>query len=67
MRAADTIAPPGIGRIQGFKAALFIARRTRGADRLALLEEVGLLPYEAVKLQARVSNNLIRNYRRPGT
>ena len=67
MRAADTIAPPGISREQGFKAALFIALRTRGADRLTLLEEVGLLPYEAVKLQARVSNNLIRNYRRPGT
>ena len=67
MRAADTIAPPGISRLQGFKAALFIARRTHGTDRLDLLEEVGLLPYEAVKLQARVSNNLIRNYRRPGT
>ena len=67
MKAADTITPVGIGRVQGFLAALFIARRWKGADRTALLEEVGLLPYEPVKLQARVSNNLIKNYRRPGT
>ena len=67
MKAADTIAPAGIGRVQGFLAALFIAKHWKGADRIALLEECGLLPYESAKLQARVSNNLIKNYRRPGT
>ena len=67
MKAADTIAPAGIGRVQGFCAALAIAKRWKGAERVALLEECGLLPYVSVKLQARVSNDLIKNYRRPGT
>ena len=66
MKAADTITPPGIGRRQGFKAALLIARRFRGADRLALLEACGLLPYESVKLTARGCQTTNVNYRRPG-
>lgn len=66
MKAADTIAPPGIGRRQGFLAALFIARRTSGDDRIDLLECCGLWPYESVKLQARISNRPVVNYRRPG-
>ena len=66
MKAADTITPAGIGRVQGFCAALAIAKRWKGADRLALLEECGLLAYESVKLKARISNDLIKNYRRPG-
>ena len=36
-------------------------------NRIALLEECGLLAYESVKLKARISNDLIKNYRRPGT
>lgn len=66
LKAADTITPLGVGRKQGFCAALAIAKRWKGADRLALLEECGLLAYESVKLKARVSNDLIKNYRRPG-
>jgi hypothetical protein len=66
VKAADTIATPGIGRVQGFCAALFIARRTSGADRISLLEECGLLEYESVKLTARGCQNTIINYERPG-
>ena len=65
MKAADTIAPPGIGRKEGFCAALAIALRFRGPARLALLEEVGLLPYESVQPKRRISNNPIHD-RRPG-
>ena len=59
MKASDTIAPAGISRTQGFRAALFIARRSTGADRMFLLEAAGLWPYEAAKLKAKVSNALI--------
>jgi len=66
VKAADTIAPPGIDRKEGFCAALAIAIRFRGADRLELLEECGLLPYESVVPARRISNKTVNDYRRPG-
>ena len=63
MRAADTITPPGIRREEGFCAALAIAIRFQGQDRLTLLEECGLLPYESVQPKKRISNI---HDRRPG-
>ena len=68
LKAAGTITPPGISRKQGHLAALFIARRFRGADRIDLLQECGLLPYEPGKRQkARGCATTTVSYRRPGT
>ena len=67
MKASDTIAPTGIGRAEGFRAALFIAARTKGDDRLALLEACGLLPYvPGSPYKQRGCATTTVNYTRPG-
>jgi hypothetical protein len=65
VKAADTTAPPGIRRTEGYCAALFIARRTTGDDRIALWEACGLWPYEPAQPKHRISNTLIP-IKRPG-